>query len=198
MTEIAHSLPTADLAKEDVDSGPANYDGYLLAAAKRGNYSSMEEVLKDHKDEVNVDCVDGLGNCPLHYSANWGHYDTLELMLNYGADPNIKNFQDDTPLHRAFYKDNIPMIELLLKNGAKPTIPNKQGMKPGDYAQSVAARKLKESALGASSGLVKMAPPVPDRSSKRRSAAASSTAAPVDFTQMKNMKVDAKDLDEDI
>lgn len=60
--------------------------------------------------------------------------------------------KDDTPLHRAFYKNNIPMISLLLKKGADIRKANKSGMKPGDYAQTEEARAIRELALGGKRG----------------------------------------------
>jgi hypothetical protein len=141
---------------------------------------------------------DGIGNTCLHYSANWGHYDTLKLMLEAGANPNTPNFQKETALHRAFYKDNIPMIELLLKSGADPRIVNSQGLKPGDYAQSTLARELRDIAEGVTKQrLVSMPPPVPDRRSKHASPIPTATGAPLDFAAMPNMVVDEGDQDED-
>eukprot|EP00019_Armaparvus_languidus_P013491 CAMPEP_0168587062 /NCGR_PEP_ID=MMETSP0420-20121227/4653_1 /TAXON_ID=498008 /ORGANISM="Pessonella sp." /LENGTH=180 /DNA_ID=CAMNT_0008622267 /DNA_START=34 /DNA_END=576 /DNA_ORIENTATION=- len=173
----------------------ANFDGYLLAAAKRGNISLLEQTLADHQDEVNVNCQDGVGNTPLHYSANWGHYETLEMLLNASANPNIKNFQDDTPLHRAFYKGSIPMIQLLLKYGANPRAVNKQGMQPGDYAQTPQARQIRDTALNATREKLRtMPPPVPARTSNR---VVEGSDEPLDFSKLANMKVSEKDLDED-
>eukprot|EP01108_Squamamoeba_japonica_P000540 TRINITY_DN1180_c0_g1_i2.p1 TRINITY_DN1180_c0_g1~~TRINITY_DN1180_c0_g1_i2.p1 ORF type:complete len:184 (-),score=25.75 TRINITY_DN1180_c0_g1_i2:26-577(-) len=181
------------------DDEEACYDGYLLAASKRGNVASMEEVLRDHRQEVNIDCQDGVGNTPLHYSANWGHFDTLKVMLDAGANPNVENFQKETALHRAFYKDNIPMIELLLTKGADPRKVNAQGLKPGDYAQSVRARNLRDLAEGVTKQkLVSMPPPVPDRRSKGKIELTSAgSSGPVDFSAMPSMKVDEKDQEED-
>lgn len=142
---------------------------------------------------------DGIGNTCLHYSANWGHFDTLAMMLEAGANPNVQNYQKETALHRAFYKDNIPMIQLLLKKGADPRLVNAQGLKPGDYAQSALARELRDIAEGATKQrLVSMPPPVPDRRSKHAyDNPIQSTGQPLDFTAMPNMVVDEGDQDED-
>lgn len=71
---------------------------------------------------------------------------SLSILL-FRHDALRKN-QDDTPLHRAFYKNSVPMIQALLKKGGDARKVNKQGMKPGDYAQTEEARALRELALG--------------------------------------------------
>ena len=89
------------------------------------------------------------------------------------------------------------MIELLLKKGADPRKVNAQGLKPGDYAQSVRARNLRDMAEGATKPkLVSMPPPVPDRRSRGTLDLPKSSGAPVDFSDMANMRVDEKDQDE--
>jgi hypothetical protein len=158
----------------------------------------MKEVLEQHRDECNINTQDGIGNTCLHYSANWGHFDTLQMMLEAGANPNTQNYQKETALHRAFYKDNIPMIELLLKKGADPRLVNAQGLKPGDYAQSAVARELRDIALGATKQrLVSMPPPVPDRRSKHAFEVPPGAGQPLDFAAMPSMMIEEGDQDED-
>jgi hypothetical protein len=120
------------------------------------------------------------------------------MMLDAGANPNVQNYQKETALHRAFYKDNIPMIELLLKKGADPRIVNAQGMKPGDYAQSAVARDLRDIAEGATKQrLVSMPPPVPDRRSKHAYDSPIGGGQPLDFAAMPSMMIEEGDQDED-
>ena len=86
--------------------------------------------------------VDGVGNSCLHYSAMWGHTDTLQCMLDAGTNPNIQNFQGDSALHKAFYKDCLPAVRMLVQRGADVNAVNRQGLRPGDYAQSPEGRAL--------------------------------------------------------
>ena len=48
--------------------------------------------------------------------------------LNYNADPNIRDNNGETPLFRAFMKNNIDKIELLLQYGADSYIKNNNGI----------------------------------------------------------------------
>ena len=51
-------------------------NGQLRMAAQRGNISLMQEVLTTHKNLVDINNRDGMGNAPLHYSAQAGHMRT--------------------------------------------------------------------------------------------------------------------------
>jgi len=37
----------------------------------------------------------------LHSAAQYGHLEAVQLLLKHGADPNIKNSKDETPLDLA-------------------------------------------------------------------------------------------------
>lgn len=45
----------------------------LLEACKRGNKSFLQRIIDENKGKVNLNPQDGLGNTPLHYSAQAGH-----------------------------------------------------------------------------------------------------------------------------
>jgi ankyrin repeat protein len=154
----------------------------------------MMDVLENHKGEANVNVQDGVGNTCLHYSAQWGHTQTLQLMLDAGTDPKIVNFQGDSALHKAFYKDDLAAVRLLVQRGGDMRATNKQGMKPGDYAQSVEGRKLREELLAATKpGLVvPFAPAPPSRASKRRE-----EGDVIDVSKLPGVAAAEEDIDED-
>ena len=55
-------------------------------------------------------------------------------LVKAGADLNVRDPFDNTPLMRASSVENIPLIKTFLKLGADPNIPNKAGDTPLDYA----------------------------------------------------------------
>lgn len=66
-----------------------------------------------------------------------GWREGVEILLNRGADPNIKNEDDDTVLHlamRSLPRQREKFLELLLKHGADLYILNKKGESPLDIA----------------------------------------------------------------
>src|SRR5439155_26133612 len=67
-------------------------------------------------------------------------YKKSELLLKYGAYPNIKDANGNVPLHSAAQQENETIITLLLTHGADPCIKNNEGKKPIDYAKDTKIR----------------------------------------------------------
>ena len=103
----------------------------ILEACKRGNSSFLQRIIDENKGKVDLNPKDGLGNTPLHYSAQGGHLgnfyrlfsvllkrfsqtqtDTLELLIKFKANPNIQNQVGDTALHKAVTKNILRAIEV--------------------------------------------------------------------------------------
>jgi hypothetical protein len=58
------------------------------------------------------------GRCPLHAIAQHGNINFGQVLLDGGANPNLKDKEGNTPLHVAFAKKDSAMIFLLLDYGA--------------------------------------------------------------------------------
>jgi ankyrin repeat protein len=57
----------------------------------------------------------------LYYAVDHGDAILLQLLLDKGADINVRNFSKQTPLHSAIYKGNKEIVEILLQNRADIT-----------------------------------------------------------------------------
>lgn len=66
-----------------------------------------------------------------------GSTDVAWLMLEFFADPNVKDSLGMTPLHYAFKMENKPMILCLLLFGANPDLTNDEEKKPIEMAKSL-------------------------------------------------------------
>ena len=74
---------------------------------------------------------------PLHIGAIRGNIKVVRLLINAGANPNIKDFDQNTPLHYASENGHFECIIFFIKEAmADPTIKNKYGYTPSDIAQN--------------------------------------------------------------
>ncbi len=51
--------------------------------------------------------------------------DILSLLLDEGADPNQRGFNDWTPLHYAVNREDLNAVRMLLSHGADPSLPTR-------------------------------------------------------------------------
>lgn len=70
-----------------------------------------------------VDIQDFKGNTPLHLA---GELEVVDTLLRYGANPNARNHQGDTPLHTRT-QDPYSVMERLIQKGADVNAQNVQG-----------------------------------------------------------------------
>lgn len=70
----------------------------------------------------------------LHWATMKGKYIICEMLLKYGAIPNIKNAISDLPIHVAAEHKHSHITELLLKHGADPNVLGCDKSTPLHYA----------------------------------------------------------------
>lgn len=71
----------------------------LHGAAGRGDIDTVYELLVE--DEVDINDFDANGNTPLHWAALRGHLSVVDVLLEHGADVNIRDRMNRTPLDLA-------------------------------------------------------------------------------------------------
>jgi len=59
-----------------------------------------------------------------------GHLEVVKLLLEHGADPNVKNRDGKTPLHNAASEGHLEVVKLLLERGADPNVKDDDGNTP--------------------------------------------------------------------
>ncbi|WP_256803053.1 ankyrin repeat domain-containing protein [Rodentibacter pneumotropicus] len=71
------------------------------------------------KNGVDINAQDIYGMTPLHYAMRGKNVDAAIALLNAGADPNIPNIDNVTPLSLIGYLPNrLDILELMLEKGA--------------------------------------------------------------------------------
>lgn len=86
----------------------------LQAAVFDGDIDLAINLLENGKFDLNKQ--DQQGRTLLHYTSCRGQHDMIELLLEKGADPNIKDKNGNTPLH---WCGHVDIFELLIFYGAR-------------------------------------------------------------------------------
>jgi ankyrin repeat protein len=91
-------LERLKLENFDINTPIDHYEKTVLHhACGHLNCISLAEALILHNANINVQSSIN-GETPLHEAASIGNLDIVELLLNHGANPKIKNHTDATPL----------------------------------------------------------------------------------------------------
>ncbi|WP_138984641.1 ankyrin repeat domain-containing protein, partial [Crocosphaera watsonii] len=56
---------------------------------------------------------------PLHNAAMYANKETVEVLINHGADVNVQDNDGNTPLNHAEWRKHREIIVLLKKHGAR-------------------------------------------------------------------------------
>jgi ankyrin repeat protein len=88
----------------------------LHVAACFGSPETIEVLIRHH---ARVNAKDSTGLTPLHYTIPLSRYDSAAMLINKGADVNIKGRDGNSPLDLAKNLRDQRMVELLRIRGAK-------------------------------------------------------------------------------
>lgn len=112
-------LPSSDQIQNFPNTESSRYlinNGLLEAAEK--NKPEMCKQLLICPIPANVN-FKGLNEyAALHLAANEGHIKVCLVLLQNGADPNVRNYMERTPLHLACIRGHFKVAEMLLAFGA--------------------------------------------------------------------------------
>jgi ankyrin repeat protein len=105
---LRQDTPSAELVKR------------LRDAAGRGDLDQLNSLLDVHPDLINEPGGQGVRTA-LHQAVFGKHEAAVKLLLERGADPNIRCEGDNAmPLHFALEKPMFPIVRLLIEHGADP------------------------------------------------------------------------------
>lgn len=107
-----------------------------IEAAKRGDRSEMEELLREGGDELVHYKARGIGHTALHWAAARGECPLMRWLLSLGAQVNARNTSEATPLHSAAAQGQAFALSLLLASGADTSLLNDDGVSAAQLATS--------------------------------------------------------------
>ncbi len=113
----------------------------LLELLKNTSESERAAKLNEALEKYSFDfeSTDSDGNTILHHSVSNDWTDIIGILIQKGANPNKKNTNGETPMHKAVYKllakgsADTTIIETLMDFNARISIVNNTGKTPFDY-----------------------------------------------------------------
>jgi ankyrin repeat protein len=92
--------------------------------------------------EVNLPSNNGFNVFPIHSAVAGNYVDIAKLLIENGANVNVKQQAGVTPLHSAAQNGNIDMLILLLEHGADLNVRMEGGKLPADLAREKGFDKI--------------------------------------------------------
>lgn len=107
----------------------------VFALARCGDLHKLNEFLNSGM-ETNINQKNHKGYSPLMISVYNGNYETSELLLERGADPNSSDHSGNTILMGAAFKGDVELIKLLINRGAQKELKNLDGLTAEQWASA--------------------------------------------------------------
>lgn len=112
-----------------IDTEASGNDSLLAMSCMAGNTRTTKELIAMG---CNIDDADGDGGLsPLSLAAGSGRLDIVKLLLDAGADPNLRAFDHRTPI---FFASSADIAQVLLDAGASVSARNYEGRTAVDSA----------------------------------------------------------------
>jgi ankyrin repeat protein len=106
---------------------------FFVEAVRENRIEDVKDLLNSGADVNSKDMFGG--NTGLHWSARLGLTEMARLLIEKGANPNIRNDDNDTPLHWAAREGQKELVVILLAHGAKINAVGKAGWTPLRWAE---------------------------------------------------------------
>ena len=132
-----------ELLKHGADANVQNVsfgDGKSpLQSACTGGYAAVVKAILDYNPERTKELVEtrvrGFMNSVMHFAAESGDVETVNVLLLYGADPSVQNNVEVAPIHIAAGQGYTDIAsELLYCDGSCMDLLDKQHRSPLHYA----------------------------------------------------------------
>ena len=123
LKEEVHNVSFNTIEK---DLPPGRPSEHLLNYAGKGDLEVVKYIIEKYRIEPNRPRTEN-GGTALYQAARNGYSDIVAYLLNKGADPNIANNSNVTPLNAAASNGHEEVVKLLVEKGADPNIIDSYG-----------------------------------------------------------------------
>jgi uncharacterized protein len=94
--------------------------------------------------DVNLPSDNGFRVFPIHSAAAGNYNDIARMLIDNGANVNVKQQAGATPLHSAAQNGNLELLIMLLENGADTEVRMEGGKLPADLAREKGFAEISE------------------------------------------------------
>nr|XP_023420751.1 inactive serine/threonine-protein kinase TEX14 [Cavia porcellus] len=106
-------------------------EAQLHEYVKQGNYVKVKKILKKG---ICIDAVNSLGQTALFVAALLGLTKLVDVLVDYGSDPNHRCFDGSTPVHAAAFSGSQWILSKLLDAGGDLRLHDEKGRNPHTWA----------------------------------------------------------------
>ena len=114
MKGTINNLPTTD-CKTSSNNLAKDSEVRLRSAAITGDIGTVRWCID--VEGTNVNCAGSRGSTPLHWASEKGHFDIVQFLLSRGANVELTDDGDNTPLIASIGR-NLDVAQILLEHGA--------------------------------------------------------------------------------
>lgn len=148
--EREHESVSASLRSRGAKETPMSRSAPLRIAARKGLLQEVQEILQQHPEWIGLH--NDIQRTALHLAAGTS-LPIVELLLRHGADVNVRDFGDNTPLHMAAEAGKLEIVRALLAKKADVLAVNRQRVTPILNAASSGSVPVVEALLAAGADL---------------------------------------------
>jgi ankyrin repeat protein len=115
--ELVAILANDHAMKAALDAIPDCHAGFLFLISAFG-LTGLLRVVFEHAADLDVNQKNKHGHTPVYLAAALGHSTTVSVLVDHGANVNVKCGRYGSPLHAACFAGHLEAVENLLKLGA--------------------------------------------------------------------------------
>lgn len=130
--------------KQDIVEELSTHGFTALGIATHFNKEDIVRFLLTHKADPNIPSQNGYQVYPLHAALSNNNSDIGKLLIEAGAEVNVRQYGGLTPLHYAAQHGNIDLIIILLEQGADISVVSDTGDTAAHYAAKKGFHEIAE------------------------------------------------------
>uniref|UniRef100_A0A182M9N1 Uncharacterized protein n=1 Tax=Anopheles culicifacies TaxID=139723 RepID=A0A182M9N1_9DIPT len=104
----------------------------FLEAVSHNNTEKVKEMIQQGMSPNTFECY--FNRSVLHVACSRGYRDIVRILLEKGANPNIRDKNLNTPLHLAASTDSVEVVQLLLDYGTNVLLRDSNGLLALDFS----------------------------------------------------------------